>query len=354
MKTRVSFKEGNRADHEALKQTIGEWTQEHLDPMLNKFGFGNAELHAVVEKRAKGASKYRLKLHLHVPPKKVLVAGADGNEPLQIVRGALERLRRELKRHIDRVRHQEAYKRKARRKRLHERKSRLGALPEETLARADRQSESLRPRLERVIRRELAYLRAQGDLPADYPTLDDIRDEVMLAVRADWNDEGDEALYARMLKAMHEILDREVRASRVFGEAVSLEAAPGEDAEDQAEEMVGEEFTEFWQPDEALHVEDIVANPESEAPEQTLEELEEEAEEALYLLELMRSLPIDWRRALWLNATDGVGVEALALCFERPESEVQGWIDSASAFLDARLTDAGFSTGSRQLLERMG
>ncbi len=355
MRTRLSFKEGSSADHEALTRLIEDWSGEHLDPMLTKFGFANAELAAVVDKRAKGANRYRVKLHLHVPPRKVLVARADGNDLTAIARDALERIRRELKRHIDRVRHQEAYKRKARRKRLHEQKARVGALAPEAVTQVETRVEPLRPRLERVIRRELAYLRAQGDLSPDYPTVQDVLDEVLLAVKADWNaGEEDETLYPRMLKAMHEVLDREVKASRVYGEAVSLERAPQEDAEEQAEEMVGEEFTEFWQPDEALHVEDIVPSGESTDPEQELEEVEERAEEALYLMELMRALPIDWRRALLLHEVDGVGVDALALSFDCPEQEVQGWIDNANTFLDARLQEAGLEGGARRLLGRIG
>ena len=351
MKTRLSFKEGSSADHVTLTRLIDDWSEKHLDPMLNSFGFSNAELQAVIDKYPKGAAKYRVKLHLHVPPKKVIVAKGNGNDLVTIVHGALERIRRELRKHIDRIRHQEVYKRKDRRRRLREQKAHLKELQPAVIEVIDRQAEPLRQRLERVIRRELAYLRAEGDLPPDYPTVQDILDEVMLTVKADWNESAaDAALYPRMLKAMHDILDREVSASRVYGKAVSLEAAPPQDAEDQAEAMVGEELTEFWQPDEALHIEDVLADREAENPEQVLEEAEEATDGLSYLLEVMRSLPIDWRRAMLLHDVDGVSVEDLALCFGRSADTIQGWIDSAGVFLDARLSDAGFTTGSGELL----
>ncbi len=351
MKTRLSFREGSSADHATLTRLIDEWAGKHLDPMLASFGFSAAELHAVVDKRSKGAARYRIKLHLHVPPKKVIVAKADGNDLVTIVHSALERIRRELKKHVDRIRHQEVYKRKERRRRLHEQKARVGELQPAVIEALDAQTGPLRPRLERVIRRELAYLRAQGDLPSDYPTVQEVLDEVMLTVKADWNaDRADGELYTRMLKAMHEILDREVQASRVYGQAASLEAAPPADAEDQAEAMVGEEVTEFWQPDEALHIEDILADSEAEDPEQVLEEAEETDSQLACLLEVMRGLPINWRRAVLLHDVDGIGIGDLAQCFGQPVETVQGWVDAGNAFLDARLGDAGFSSSSRKLL----
>ncbi len=354
MRTRLSFKHGSSADHEALTRLIDEWAGRHLEPMLNKFGFANARMNAMVEKRAKGTARYRVKLHLHVPPKKILVAKADGNDLITITHSALEHIRHELRKHIDRIRHQELYKRKERRKRLHEQKARAAALQTETAAQADSMTEALRPRLERVIRRELAYLRAQGDLPPDYPTVQDVLDEVMLTVKADWCDSDiDGSLYPRMLKAMHEILDHEVDASRVYGQALSLERTPEKDAEDQAEDMVGEEIGEFWQPDEALRLEDVIADSEARDPEQEREEIERAAEALPYLLELMRTLPIDWRRALLLHDVDGVTVEELAICFAQPAETVRNWIGSASAFLDARLEDAGFGTDSRRLLAEL-
>lgn len=41
-------------------------------------------------------------------------------------------------------------------------------------------------KLEAVARRELAYLRAVGDLPRDYPTLRDVVDEAIVRAEVEW------------------------------------------------------------------------------------------------------------------------------------------------------------------------
>ncbi len=355
MKVRTSFQGMSPKEGEGVKELVSAWAEKHLEPIMRGVGYAESELAVNLTKRKKGAQKFHVKLHMHVPPKKIVAAHARGDELRPALDEALDRLLREVQKHVSRVRHQEAYKRKARRARLRELKAKLAEMPAEIVTEAAGGIEKLLPRLEKAARRELTYLRSQGDLPPDYPTVQDVVDEVVAAVKSDWSEGADaDAVYLKLLKAMHEVLDREVRNSRVFGEMESLELPPEPDAEDQAEAMVEEEFSEFWQPDELLKLEDVVENEESPEPEAVLEEVEEEAApEVQYTLVVMRELPIQWRRALMLQAFEQLAAQQMAEVFGEEAATVSAWLDAANSFLDARMRDAGFDVSGGHALKRL-
>ncbi len=341
MKVRTSFQGMSAGEGEGVKELVSAWAEKHLEPMMRGVGFTQSELAVKVSKRKKGAQRFHVKLHMHLPPKKIIAAHAHGDALKPAINEALDRLLREVEKHISRVRHQEAYKRKARRARLRELKAKQAALPEDVVTEAAGNIEQLLPRLEKAVRRELGFLRSQGDLPPDYPSVADVVDEVVAAVKADWSKALDaDKAYLKLLKAMHEVLDREVRNSRVFGEMVSLEMPPAADAEDQAEAMVEEEISEFWQPDALLKLEDIIEDDTSPAPE---DEVAPDAGD--YAVVLMRDLPIQWRRALMFQQYEELTLDALAEVFGEEVATVTAWLDAANRFLDARMREAGFARG---------
>ncbi len=353
MKVRTGFQGMSSKEGEGVHELVSAWVEKHLEPIMRGVGYAESELAVNIAKRKKGARKFHVKLHMHVPPKKIVAAHARADELRPAIDEALGRLLREVRKHVSRVRHQEAYKRKARRTRLRELKAKLAAMPAEIVTEATGGIEKLLPRLEKAVRRELTYLRSQGDLPPDYPTVDDVIDEVVAAVKSEWSEGADaEAVYLKLLKAMHEVLDREVRNSRVFGEMESLEAPPAADAEDQAEAMVEEEIAEFWQPDELLRLEDVVEDEASPEPEAVLEE-EETAPEVQYTLVVMRELPIQWRRALMLQTFEQLAAQQMAEIFGEEAATVSAWLDAANRFLDARMRDAGFDLGNGHASARL-
>jgi hypothetical protein len=185
---------------------------------------------------------------MHVPPNTILVARGEANHFQPAIEKALEALLRHFKNHIDRMRYQDANKRQSRRSRLESLKDQKNILAPELLTEASTIIESLLPKLENAIRRELTFLRSHGDLPHSYPTTQDILDEVIPGALPDWKPGIDNnAAYLRLLRKMHEVLNREVGASHAYGDIVSLETLAPNDAMDQAESMVGEEFYEFYQ-----------------------------------------------------------------------------------------------------------
>jgi ribosome-associated translation inhibitor RaiA len=346
MKLKITYDGAVTARHDGLDTLVSDWAQQHLEPLMQGIGYAESELSVVINQQKKGAGKWVVKLHMHVPPRKIIAVHGQGAELKPALDAALKRLLRKVERHVSRVRHQETYKRKARRARLRELKTRMAALPAEVASEASGSIESLLPRLQKAIRRELAYLRSQGDLSPDYPTEQDVLDEVVAQVQSDWPAGIDShAAYLKLLQAMHNVLDKEVRSGRLFGEMASLESVPPADAEDQAEAMVEEEVQEFWQPDELLRLEDVISDVEAIDPEveaEAAEEAEEEASEAAFMLALMKDLPILWRRALMLQTFERLVEEELAELFEADVASVTVWIDAANGYLAARAQEAGF------------
>ncbi len=349
MKVRTSFQGMSAGEGEGVKELVSAWADKHLEPIMRGVGFTQSELAVKVSKRKKGAQPFHVKLHMHLPPKKIIAAHAHGDALKPAINEALDRLLREVEKHISRVRHQEAYKRKARRMRLRELKAKQAEMPTEVVTEAAGNIEKLLPRLEKAVQRELSFLQSQGDLPPDYPSVADVVDEVVASVKAEWSATTDaDTAYVKLLKVMHEVLDREVKNSQVFGEMVSLDMPPAPDAEDQAEAMVEEEISEFWQPDALLKLEDIVEDDTSPEPETVAEAESVETEVAEptvdFTLVLMRDLPIQWRRALMFQQFEKLTLDALAEVFGEDATTVAAWIDAANRYLDARMQEAGIGS----------
>lgn len=172
-------------------------------------------------------------------------------------------------------------------------------------------------------------------------------DEVVAAVITDWKPGMDShAAYLRLLQEMHMVLDKEVRESRIFGEMVSLEAPTPIDPADQAENMVGEEFYEFWQPDEILRIEDVFGDDKTSIPDL----YGRDEQEAGYLLRLLRELPIIWRRAFLLHELEKVPKESVAKLLNVKLSDISDWIKYAHQFIEKRLKDAGFDVDITRLI----
>lgn len=310
--------------------------------LLHKQNLDETILHASLSGRKKGGAGMVVKLHTHLPGKKIVAANGEGKD----VRGASEKavahLFREMKKHLDHLRGLDQVKRKARRERLRALKEQIAALPTTTQDEARHGLEGLLERLEQVARRELAYLRAVGELPSDYPTVRDVVDEAIAASEAAWQSGRPEQEVLRdALKHLFRVIDQEVRSSRLFGEAVPLDAPAPEDAKDQAEAMVEEEFYEYYQPDDTLSVADVIPAEEPDG----LPDAEQETQQA-WTVDVIKDLPMAWRRALLLHELEQISPQDIAVIFETTEAAVNRWIEQALGFVHARMIDVGLDDGS--------
>lgn len=341
MKLRLHFDDIAAPTHKDLETRVGRWLDQHLEPLLRGMGWSEARLVANISRHKKGGERYYVKLHMHLPRRKVLVAHGENGDLQVAMDEALERLKREAKRHAERLHHQAQYKRKARRQRLRALKARVAAQPQERVESLRGQFADLLPRLGRIAEQELLYLRGSGDLPSGYPAAQDVLDEVVAQALAEGEQYADSSqAYHRLLQMLYQAIDHEVAASRPYGDIVSLDSLPPEDAEDQAEAMVGEEIGEFWQPDEVLRLADTLADGAVLAPEAVVQ-----GQEQACRVEAMRDLPTRWRRALLLVEQEGLALGDAALVLGADLAQVQLWIGQGRDFLGERLVQAGFTRG---------
>lgn len=261
MRLQIRYDDIDSESRQRAEVSISAWLDNHMQPQLSSLGVADGVLFGTVVKRPAHPDAFTVRLHLHLPQKKTIAAAGHTEQLSSAINAALHRLRSEVERHAARLKRQEPYKRKARRQRLRALKHRLDEQPTAQVEAAGARIEALLPELRQAVRWELAYLRAQGDLPADYPTVQDILDEIVVAAKANWASGGNgSAGYVRLLAEMHRILEAEVESSRLFGPTASLASpAPG-DAEDQAEAMIGEAAQAFWQPDESLRLGDLIVD----------------------------------------------------------------------------------------------
>ncbi len=347
MKIDFTFRHLDAGSHATLEALVRRYVEHELEPVLRPFHPAQRALHVTVERAAKGAEKYHVTYRLSLPPKKVLVARAANTDAEKTIHQATAELRRRIQRHRERVSGQENWKRKERRKRLRELKAEVGALPADLQTRAQSAVERLVPRLDDFLRHELTYLQTQGDLPPDYPTVADVRDEAVARVVRDWNAPVDEdRLYRRLLRAAIDILCQEVEQTRLTEDFASLEGTPEPDAFAVAESM-GTAENGFWASDEVLHIEDLVPDTATDTPEEAAE-----AELRARLYQELAHLPILWRRVVLLVYKEGVPPEAVAGdILDLDVAEVRRLLDHARAYLAARLADLGFGAAHERALE---
>ncbi len=336
MKIELTQRNINRDAYDSTRQYIKELVERHLQPHIESFKASERRLHATVEREK---VNYRVVMRLHLPPRKILVAHAADENVRTAIQRAIEELSRQAERHHAHVSGRERWKRKQRRQKLRQLETEMDAV----LAAAPEQPEAslsaLLPRLESWLRHEMTYLRANGDLLENYPTVADVRDEIFLDLKArgDELETDEDALYAAMIKAANDILAREVANNKLHENDVSLEQTPPRDAEDQAEEMVGEEFEEFYQPDEVLHIEDLTPTPASAGQELTEEEM---AISQSY--RLMAYMPIRWRRVLTLRYRESLSPRQIAeQVFQTDVADIEATLKKAEQFLVEHLNEQG-------------
>jgi DNA-directed RNA polymerase specialized sigma24 family protein/ribosome-associated translation inhibitor RaiA len=315
-----------------------------IDPLLGERTAQHSVLHvALARNRNDGWSA---SMQMHLPGRKIVAMHGQGADPEAAVKDGARKIAREVKRHFARLHAQDQFKRKSRRERLRKLKASVAAMPEAERREAEDTLGALVDRLRNVVERELAYLRAVGDLPAEYPTVDDVVDEALAATTAAWKaGRSSEQAWQALLRNAFRAIDHEVAASRQYGEAVSLEQRLPRDAVEQAEAMVQESLYEYYQPDDVVTLADVLPDETADVAAAATGELElsaaERAGSRAYAWQLLKDLPTAWRRAFLLAKVEEMGVASIAAVLEVEERTAAGWLAQARAYLAARMCDAG-------------
>ncbi|MBK6007928.1 RNA polymerase sigma factor [Ramlibacter ginsenosidimutans] len=207
----------------------------------------------------------------------------------------------------------------------------------------ERFSDAVRPLLDplaRHVRREMAFLRARGELDGDFPAADDVVDETL--VRA-WHElrrhpqaAPDKGMLYRI--AGRVLADAVRQRRRERGRFISLERRLPE--RQALDEDIDQAVYDYWQPEQVLKLEDAVP---IDAP--TPEEAVERDELRRVLRQVLAELPDDWRQAVLLTQAEDLPHAEVARQLGISEEELQRRIDHADAYLRARLSELGVGPG---------
>jgi RNA polymerase sigma factor (sigma-70 family) len=187
----------------------------------------------------------------------------------------------------------------------------------------------------------LNYYQALGDLPPGHLDVEDIVDTAVLGA---YRELGKEAAHRDLRERLMEIARCYVQseAARMTARSqltVSKEEPVPETPPEQEIYQQGEQMFDFFEPDEALKVEDVV--PDLDVP--TPDEAVETAELQQCVNAALAGMPAEWRRALVLRFTQGVKGAALAQALGKSAPETSRLLERARAYLRQRLVESGCS-----------
>ena len=310
-----------------------------LERYAERFSADPLFLRLVVEENAV-RSLYHVSLTLSVPGR-TLAAKDERHDAQEAVREAFAEIERELERHKELGSHEADYKRPARREAA--RLARADALPSEERDRSRFASlvERHLKRLHDFVRREIAYYEAIGDVVPGELRAEEVVDAVLprayreLARRPDEMDSYRWLLHLTMEHLLQEVGRRKSERRKT---AVHIE----EDVPDlPPDDAVGDEMFEFFQPDEDLKLEDLIADPSVPTPEDVVER--RELRRALG--RTLAAMPPRWRRAFVLHHVEGLPVSDIARLTRQSEAGIARDLENARRHLVQRLSEAGFVSG---------
>ncbi|MDB6092412.1 MAG: hypothetical protein JWN85_5196 [Gammaproteobacteria bacterium] len=178
-----------------------------------------------------------------------------------------------------------------------------------------------------------------GDLPPGQIDPADVVDTAVLgAYRELGKAAADRDLRERLMRIARSYVQNEVRRMIARRElTISKEEEVPEVSPEEDVSQEGEQMFDFFEPDEDLKVEDVVADLDIPSPEQVVER----AEWQQCVDSALAGMPAEWRRALTLRYVRGIKGDALARALRKPDSETSQILEHARAYLRQRLLEAG-------------
>ncbi|APT60271.1 RNA polymerase sigma factor [Roseomonas gilardii] len=345
MKVIRTFRNLDRHGQQRAPEVIEEEVRQ-LEPHLVRFSEDLVRLE-VVASQTRGKTRIQVSLRLQLPSG-VIAAQEEGFEIEPVLRKAFADLRQRVDRHVARLKHESEYKRPARRRRI-------GApLPSaRDAAEADRRQlffDLIEDHLDTVydtVRRELTYLECSGSVPAGYLSVRDIVDATILNGLNCFEGRPTEFSVRDWLTELaFETIETEAQAARraVPEDAASIDAAPEAPAREPTES--DEEMFEFYQPDDVLLLEELVADDGGDDPERAVAK----RQDALLLHRAIAGLPALWRRVLFLVDLNDTPLETASSVLGIPEDDVTRIVQSARDYLRDKLRDSGQSSDTAHAL----
>jgi RNA polymerase sigma factor (sigma-70 family) len=205
---------------------------------------------------------------------------------------------------------------------------------------------NIQPHLEsfnHFVREELEYHLATGDLKSDELTPEDVVDAVVLNAFEEYKKSPPKFSLDRWLVMLAmKYIRNEIRLWRQDREEfVHLEENIPETPPEEEVVTLGEETLDFYQPDEDLRMEDVVADPTGETPEQVAETREAIQQ---FVNQTLTELPRAWRDAFVLTRVQGFSTAEIAEIFAQPEKKVKQNLQQAENALKKKLIDSRSNT----------
>lgn len=195
-------------------------------------------------------------------------------------------------------------------------------------------------RLYEFVRHQLAYVESVGDLMPGELSAEDVVDAVMLRAYHEFVKRPAEREVGSWLIELAKVqLEREVKRLKAErNRTVHIEKPIPETP--PAEEVVtlGEETLDFYEPDQALKLEDVFPEADVSSPEDFVA-----AEEELVhcINAALATMPKEWGRALHLRHRGGLTLKDLGEVLEKDEPEVERILEYARQHLRQSLIEAG-------------
>ena len=242
----VTDKTTSKQDAATVRTALLEEAVGALQPIFGARGASATRIQAVLGRSPDKDATFSLSVHLHLPGQRIVAVHSKGDDLRSLARDVIDKLTSATRRHLERLAHGSEFARKRRRERLYEITTGADQRPERERSLVEARLAEIRPKLETAARRELAYLRAVSKLPTGYPEAADIVDEAIMRVIASDHgvvDAGELKIAA--LRELFAVIDAEIAAQQISMSAIPLDSEVPQDAEDEAEAMVEEEFYEL-------------------------------------------------------------------------------------------------------------
>lgn len=292
---------------------------QKISKALHTFSSEVVDLDVTVAKLTRG-SQYQTSMLLTIPQRSIRVEEIEDNPTSSIVRAFAE-----LRRRINR------FKSQLTRERLWRREP-LRTWTEDVGDTSQVLGNSINQNLEKIenyIRRELYHNVVTGILPPGHVEPHALVDDVFLEVTSN--------IHSRPPSVSVEQWMFQIARERIRELLEELEKRRDDahiDELAQASDQWEDELLNFYQPDESLHIEDLVRDDKSADPEQLLEreEVEERLQEAIALL------PDSVRESFVLFAVEGFTSDEVAMITGQGSSQVLADVESARETLRKRLS----------------
>ncbi len=333
MDLQITYRNVSQSARKELAEQFHELARKHLDRHVAHFAPDLIRLRVVAEENKHHSNIRTVGLHLTVSGEQ-LISEKTAESLLVVAKDAFADLERQLIEHLQRMRGEDEWSRVRRREQLRRLRAAVSNRPAEERMSF---SQAIRPHLSmlrRLARFEIDHLRARGQLMSDYPSADDLMDEVLARAYRDSDLLKEPQNVARKLfRIVIDVAQEEAARDRTRRRTLSLEGPPPREPTDIE---IDETFYDFFQPDEATKVEDLATDRSSDP-----EELVIRNEMRQRFASLLANLPAAWRRAIILTRVEDMPLATVARVLSTTEDEVRDWLDRADNFIRARLADEG-------------